>query len=143
MNWKEEAVQRLSDYRLMRNSVNSIRREIKRLEMEAVSMGSPAMNKLRPVSGSSQADDRMLNNLVRRQELADSMEQAELWVSATDQALSCLDPQEKLLLDRMFIRADWGNVTDIAQELGLERSTVYRRKDEALRKFTIALYGKS
>jgi len=34
-----------------------------------------------------------------------------------------------------------GNVERLCVELYTEQSTVYRRKDVALRKFTIAMYG--
>ena len=83
-----------------------------------------------------------LNNMIRRQELSDALDQAVLWVDITDHALGCLEDQEKELLVRIYIEGDWGNVTQLAQDLGMERSTVYRRRDEALRKFTVAMYGK-
>ena len=34
-----------------------------------------------------------------------------------------------------------GNVDRLCEELGIEKAMVYRRKEFALRKFTIALYG--
>ena len=40
MNWKEEAIQRLMDYKPVRVSLNSMRRELKRLEMEATALRS-------------------------------------------------------------------------------------------------------
>ena len=139
MNWKEEATQRLVDYKTMRVSLNSMRRELKRLEMEATALRSGTVQL---GSGSGRREDRQLNNLIRRQELENAFEQAVLWVTTTEQALSCLPPQDKEMLVRIYIEGDWGNATKLAQDLGMERSTVYRKKDEALRKFTVALYGK-
>lgn len=139
MNWKEEATQRLADYKTMRVSLNSMRRELKRLEMEATALRSGTVQL---GSGSGRREDRQLNNLIRRQELENAFEQAVLWVTTTEQALSCLPPQDKEMLVRIYIEGDWGNATKLAQDLGMERSTVYRKKDEALRKFTVALYGK-
>lgn len=139
MNWKEEATQRLVDYKTMRVSLNSMRRELKRLEMEATALRSGTVQL---GSGSGRREDRQLNNLIRRQELETAFEQAVLWVTTTEQALSCLPPQDKEMLVRIYIEGDWGNATKLAQDLGMERSTVYRKKDEALRKFTVALYGK-
>ena len=140
MNWKEEAAQRLMDYKPMRTSVTSLRRELKRLEMEATALRSGTVQM--GGRGGGSREDRQLNNLIRRQELDAALEHAVLWVKTTEYALSCLDNHEQELLDRIYIRGDWGNVTQLAQDLGMERSTVYRRRDEALRKFTVAMYGK-
>lgn len=143
MNWKEEAAQRLGDYRYMRNAMGSIQRELKRLEKEATALKSLAMDRVCVPNAAGRKEDRLLNNLVRRQQLSDSLVQVELWLDSTDAALKCLQTEERQILDRIYIRADWGNATELAADLGMERSTIYRRRDDALRKFTVALYGKS
>lgn len=140
MNWKEEAVQRLLDYQNVTNAVAGMRKELKRLEMEAASLGGSGI--FRMGSGAQSQDDRKLNNLVRRGELADALQQAGLWVDVTDHALDCLDDQSRQLLHFMYVTGQWGSATQVAREMGIERSSVYRRRDEALRKFTVALYGK-
>lgn len=143
MNWKEEAAQRLGDYRYMRHAVHSLHRELKRLQLEAIALKSLTMDSACTPGAGGRKEDRLLNNLVRRQQLEDSLEQAELWISTTDDALACLMPEEKRLLERMFLEGDRGNATELAQQMGLERSTLYRRRDDALRKFAVALYGRS
>ena len=74
--------------------------------------------------------------------LTDALQQAGLWVDVTDHALDCLDDQSRQLLHFMYVTGQWGSATQVAREMGIERSSVYRRRDEALRKFTVALYGK-
>lgn len=143
MNWKEEAAQRLGDYRYMRNAQGSIHREIKRLEKEAAALKSLNLDVVCTPNAPGRKEDRLLNNLVRRQQLEDSLEQVELWIDATDTALDCLKAEERQVLDRIYIHGDWGSATELAADLGLERSSLYRRRDDALRKFTVALYGKS
>lgn len=140
MNWKEEAIQRLADYETMCTSVTGMRKEIKRLELEAQSLSSSGL--VRIGSGIDNREDRKINNLVRRGELSEALQQAALWVDVTDHALGCLNSQERQLLSSMYIRGDWGNASQLAQQLGIERSTVYRKRDDALRKFTLAMYGR-
>lgn len=140
MNWKEEAVQRLMDYQVVANSVGCMRKELRRLELEAESLGSTSV--FRMGSGHQSKDDWKMNNLVRRGELADALQQAALWVDVTDHALGCLAQEDQELLSAMYITGQWGNVAQVAREMGIERSTVYRKRDDALRKFTIAMYGK-
>ncbi len=138
MNWKEEAVQRLMDYKAVSNSVGAMRKELRRLELEAESLGGSGV--FRMGSGGQSGDDRKMNNLVRRGELSDALQQAALWVDVTDHALGCLDREEQELLSAIYITG--GNVTQVARQRGMERSSIYRRRDEALRRFTVAMYGK-
>lgn len=44
-------------------------------------------------------------------------------------------------MDRFYINPAKGNLDRLCEELFLEKSAAYRRKDAALRKFTIALCG--
>ena len=83
----------------------------------------------------------MLNNMVYRSELEESFLRTRLWVDATDRALGVLNQEERILLERFFIYAEPKAADRLAGDLHMDVKTVYRRKDEALRKFTIALYG--
>ena len=56
-------------------------------------------------------------------------------------ALAVLDDEERLILDKFYIHRAKGNVGDLCERLNVEQSTVYRKRDNALRRFTIALYG--
>ena len=55
--------------------------------------------------------------------------------------LSVLDDEERLVLDRFYIHRAKGNVGELCERLNVEQATVYRKRDIALRRFTIALYG--
>ena len=83
----------------------------------------------------------LLNNLVHRQELNWSYEQAQSWLKSTDRALSALTPEEKLVLHQFYICPERGSVDRLCSQLGVEQSSVYRKRDKALHKFTVALYG--
>ena len=72
-----------------------------------------------------------------------SLEQARIWVSLTDSALSLLNDEERLLLDRFFIHQEKQAADRLAGDLHIDVKTVYRRKDDALCRFTVALYGKT
>lgn len=83
----------------------------------------------------------MLSNIVHREELERALEQAKLWVDIVDGGLGVLDDEERLVLDRFYIHRARGNIDRLCEELGRAKSVVYDRRDAALRKFTIALYG--
>ena len=83
----------------------------------------------------------LLNNLVCREDLAQALNQAKLWVSTTDRAFGALSPEEKLVLYRLYLYPERNALDRLCQELGLEQSSIYRKRDQALRRFTTALYG--
>lgn len=141
MIWKQEAIEKLRQYEAKRLAVKTIPMEIKRLELDMRSIRS-ATSDGSPVSGGgSGREDMYLSNIVHREELERALEQAEIWVSLTEAALDLLSKEERLLLDRFYIHPEKCAADRLAGDLHVDAKTVYRRKDEALRKFTISLYG--
>ena len=141
MNWKTEAVDKLRKYDAMRQAVLNLPIEIKRLQLEAQSLRSMQLTSA-PVKGSGgNREDALLNNLAHRQELQWSLEQAKGWLKITDRALTTLTQEEKLVLHRLYIYPEKGALERLCAELGVENSSIYRKRDKALQRFTLALYG--
>ena len=141
MNWKREAVDKLKNYEVHRQALESIPQEIKRLESVWTGIRS-AVTDSTPVSGGgSTREDVMLSNIVHRDELKQRMKEACLWVSQVDKALSILSDEERMVLDRFYLHPIKGIIDDLCERLNVERSAIYDRRDKALRRFTIALYG--
>ena len=93
------------------------------------------------MGGGNTREDALLSNMAHREELARTLRQAKAWVETVDAGLAVLDDEERLVLDRFYIRRAKGNVDRLCEELCREKSVVYARRDKALRHFTIALYG--
>ena len=84
----------------------------------------------------------LLSNIVHREELQRRLSDAQRWVDIVDGGLAVLSDEDRLVLDRFYIHPMRGNVERLCNELGLEdERSVYKRKDKALRRFTVALYG--
>ncbi len=143
MNWKAEAMEKLRRYDAMRQAVVNIPEEIDRLEDEILSIRSSRTDATPVKGGGSRREDAILNNIAQRQELAWSLGQAKSWVKVTDRALGALTPEEKLVLHRLYNCPERGAVNRLCGELGIEQSSVYRKRDKALYRFTVALYGVS
>lgn len=141
MNWKFEAIEKLKQYEAKKQSLTCIPEEIARLESAMQSIRSATADGKPVKGGGSGREDMMLSNIVHREELERSLEQAKMWVALVDAGLETLSAEERLILNRFYISpekraADW-----LAGDLGIDVKTVYRRKDAALRHFTICLYG--
>lgn len=141
MNWKYEAIEKLKEYSAKRQALKSIPEEMARLESAMQSIRSATADSTPVSGGGSGREDMILSNIVHREELARSLEQARKWVSLVDSGLEVLTDDERKVLDRFYIKPARGNVDRLCEEFGIEKSQVYARKDSALHHFTISLYG--
>lgn len=143
MIWKNEAIEKLKLYEAKRLALKSIPLEIRRLELDMQSIRSATSDGSPIKGGSNKREDMYLSNIVHREELERSLNQAKIWVSLTQAALSLLSDEERLLLDRFYIHPEKRAADSLAGELRVDVKTVYKRKNEALRRFTISLYGET
>ena len=141
MNWKGEVMEKLRKYDAMCRSLQNIPLEVKRLEADAQAIRGARTDGAPVKGGGSRREDALLNNLAHRQELSWALEQAKYWVEITRRGLDTLTPEEKLVLHRFYLYPERGSVERLCMELGVEQSSVYRKRDKALRKFALALYG--
>ena len=141
MNWKAEAKEKLKRYDAMRLATVNIPEEVERLELDMQAIRSAKTDGNVVNGGGNRREDALINNIIHRQELLWTLQQAQLWLKTTDRALSALTKEEQLILHRLYIYPELGAPERLCQELGLETSSIYRRRDKALRRFTLAYYG--
>ena len=141
MNWKEEAVRKLREYEPMRQSTVNIPRQMRQLEEEYQTIRAQRFTGRRTIADPGSREDQMMNNIIRRQELQQSLERACLWMETVDGALQVLEPEEREILQCLYVFPQKGAVDTVCDALHIEKSSVYRRRDKALRKFTLAMYG--
>lgn len=142
MNWKYEAIDKLKGYEAHKRALENIPEEIKRLEEAFVSIKSAAADSTPVSGGGNTREDFMLSNIAHREELERTLKQARAWVKMVDAGLEILNNEERLVLERFYIHRAKGNVSRVCDELGLQdERSAYKRKDKALRHFTLAMYG--
>ena len=141
MNWKAEATEKLRSYETMRLAIRNLPREIERLEAEYTGIGAQRFTGRVTARDQRNREERMLNNIVQRQELQWSLEQTRRWIRLMDRGLAVLDDREKAILEQLYIYPRAGAMERLCAELGVEKTSIYRRRDRALEKFTRAMYG--
>ena len=139
MNWREEAISRLRQYDGVRKAAVNLPGEVERIRTNLESPGSARTDI--PGGSAKSREDWLLGQLQRLEELERQLAYTRAWLAAMDGALSALTPEEKLVLHRLFICPGKGNAERLCEELNAERSSVYRKRDAALTRFTTALYG--
>lgn len=141
MDWKREAMEELRELEVKRMALTSIPEDLRLLRSESTRLGG-APSGSSPVKGGGAAwEDRQINLIVKREELETALRHAKEWVAKVEKGLSALDDEERLILERFYIAPARGNVDRLCGELGLEQASVYRRRDRALQRYTLARYG--
>lgn len=140
--WKYKAIDKLKDYIAQKAAVQSLPEEIARLESEACSIKSATGDGSPVKGGGSQREDRLLSNIVKREEHKAMLHRARLAISMVDRGLSVLNQEERHILSVMYITRESGYISRLLSELNLqEESSLYKRANKALQRFTIAMYG--
>ena len=124
-SWKALAIRHLSEYRAMVRAVRVLPGEIRRCQSRA------ALD-----------SDARLDALARRTTLQHQLKFAREQVAATEKALQLLTEEEYMVVEMLYIAPGRGHVERLCQELHCEQATIFRRRDSALRKITLALAGR-
>lgn len=140
MNWKYESMEELREYEAKKTAAVNLPDEIARIKADATKLGGSS-NSTPVKGGGTRWEDRQINMIVKCDKLETSLAYAKAWVANVERGLSILNAEERLILDRFYINQAKGNVDRLCDELHLEKTAVYNRKDAALRKYTLARYG--
>lgn len=141
MDYKREAKEMLEGLEGAKSAMRCIPEELQRMESRLTGIRSASADGAAVQGGGSGREDMILSNLVRQEELKRQLAENNLWLSQVERALDCLTKEERLVLDRMHIHRGKGNVERLCEELNVEKSTVYYKRDQAIKHFTRALYG--
>lgn len=141
MDWKSMAIDDLREYNARRQALETLPLQIAEIGAEMSSIRSSGdMNAVRG-GGAGSREDVLISRMVKREKLQRNLDRAKLWISSIDKGLAALTEDERHILDRFYINPAKGNVDRLCEELAVEKTALYKRKDAALRRFTLALYG--
>ena len=62
-------------------------------------------------------------------------------VDNVNRALAVLSPEEQIVIHMLFIEPTDDSVSDACEEIHKERAMVYRIRERALKKFSMAFFG--
>ena len=132
MNWQAEALEMLRGYERMRMAERNLKLELRRLKLEQGSIKALKTDGAGMTRNGGRNEDRLLGILQRRQEVEQALERTRCWIRATDGALSVLEKEEQLILRWFYIKGGCGTAARLCDQLGVEKSSVYRKRDRAL-----------
>ena len=141
MDWKKCAIEDLRKLNGMRESLESMKERISSL-YDAYKSTKCSTSDATPVKGGGNgAEDRLINNIVERDRLKFNYEATQKLVRLIDRGIAGLDDKDKHILDAFYISGHKYCIGRLCEELGYEERQIYRFKDQALYKLTVAMYG--
>lgn len=135
MDWKTCAVDDLRHYKQMKIGILNSRDKLRMLES--------SVNKGRITAGKrgKQTDSRIIDMIVESERLKNNIKVAEELTSLVDRGLSSLTDEERIVLEDFYVSDSPKGAKKLYTELGYAPRSLYRLRDSALKKFTLAMYG--
>ena len=141
MDYRKIAKDDLRRYKSLKMGIEHNIRHIHMLEDAAKRIKTGASDSTPVIGGTSRAEDKLINNIAMRDRLTLNNLAVERLVGMIDDALTVLNDVERLVLTRMYINQEKHAVERLCEELAYEKSRIYQIKDQALQKFTVAMYA--
>lgn len=141
MNWSYMAVQRLKAYESRREAIKNIPEEIALLTQRFQSIRAAVTDGTPVQESGNRREEMLVYNIAKREELKINLEIVWREVRLTEKGLAALSDEERRILELFYITRGKKSVERLCEELFVSKTELYRRKDEALRKFTMCSYG--
>ncbi len=138
--WEKLAIEKLEDYRALSVSAENLREQIAELESDATSIRSMTFDS-QVVRSSGKQSDPLMNNLAERGEKQKRLKRMLKEMQWVERAMSVLSEEQRLILDRSYIHPEKGAIERLCSELGYEKTTIYKKREHALEKFSLAYHG--
>ena len=141
MRWSNCAIEDLKKYEGMKSSLGNVAERISILNGNFIAIKGQRTDRTPTRGGGTHWEDFLLNNIVERERLSLLLESNHKLVTIMDRGLSALNKEEHRVLELFFIYKQRDHIERLCQELSLEKSQIYRIKEQALYKFTMYMYG--
>ena len=143
LTYKTYVLARLADFADARAALVTIPERVEALRAKRETLKLRATDS-QPVSGGgSRTEDAWVTSLLEEDYLKARLKEAEKVVKQTELLLNELDREEKLVVERTCMRRRKGDVEELCEELGYERSAVYALRDRTLRKLARLMTGEA
>ena len=139
--WRMEAMNELREHTARRQALKNIPSKIAELEAAMTAIRSGTSDGTPVSGGGSGRENALLNNIVSREKLEKSLKDTKAAVRRVENALEVLPEEDQRILECFFILPRKDAVFQLADELSIEKKTVYNRRNDALYRFTKAMYG--
>lgn len=139
INWQRHLSEQLKTYADRSLSRDNIKQRLSDLNTRIISPRLANTKGTRISGDCSKMEDQLLSYLAEKYELEDVLAKVEIDLNHIERGLAKLTFEEQAFLSRFYFERQ--NIDQIADELHIDKSTLYRRRDNILRKLCHILYG--
>ena len=86
-------------------------------------------------------DSQLVDAIVETERLKTNIRIAQSLITLVDRGLSALSDDERYVLEKLYMSDCPRSTRALLERLGYSQRSLYRVRDRALRKFTLAMYG--
>ena len=143
---RQAAVAAIKDYESMQFIINTTDDEIKRTYDKMSGVSSPRWDGMPRVHNPQATEERILNAIDESEVLKERYRQAVEYMNWFEPAWNQLSDEDRYVLETFYGDANsYGSSAAyyIAEYLHIEQPTAYKRKNRALDRLTVLLFGKS
>lgn len=139
INWKKEAIEELKRLEDLKESIHSLNERIELIQGQLYNISAVQIGER--VGSSDDGDDVRLSKMVELEELKARKLITEKRVQLLQDCLDKLSEEQRLILDRFYIRRTSDYIEELEEVLFKSRAQIYYEKDNALRRLVRLLYG--
>ena len=137
-------VQAIKDYESMKFILSHTDQEIKEARERMESISSPAYDGVPKAKNPSANEERILKGISDIDILKERYRQAQEYMEWFEPAWEELTDDERYVIETFY--SDCGDATsavyDICERFSIERTSAYKKKNRALQKLSVLLFGK-
>jgi ArpU family phage transcriptional regulator len=140
MNYIHEAREFLKHFKDMKIANENLRYKIDEMNEKISEVKGMTISDMPKGGGSNHPDDNLCNAMFERDRCLEALSKNSIKLSRATTIFNKLDKESKEILTMYYIEEEKTD-TEIARELGIGRTKLSLKKNSALRKFAIQLFG--
>ena len=131
----------LRDYNSMQFIIENTNDEIKGIQENMVGCGGPSLSGMPKAHNPQAGEEKIIKALDAIDVLKERYRQAKEYMEWFEPAWDSLTEEERYVLETFYTDEVKGSIHDICSHYSIERSSAYNKKNRALDKLTLQLYG--
>ena len=135
MDWKICAIDDLRRYKQMKVGVLNSKDRL-RLVSQAATSPRSSLSKQNPAN-----NPNLINAIVEKEKLNSNIKSVEKLLKLIERGLDSLNDEDRTLLEKFYMSDSPAKIRHLSDEFGYEPRSLYRKRERALARFTLAMYG--
>lgn len=143
MNYRKAAEEELRAYTDLKGSLSNIKQRIAMLEDKSISVRAASSSTTPVMGGGNRYEEALIDCMAEKARLTELLKVNWRRVQLIERGLKALDETERAVINRFFIcdMRPEAAINCLIEELGYERAQIYRVRNRALYRYTIAEFG--